>query len=67
MSRAADFYQGSQISDAMTVIRMIALGRNLFWNGRFYSNSFMRGQRIQTIISHTEKGAFSFAHERNPK
>ncbi|WP_313026899.1 hypothetical protein [Brucella sp.] len=65
--KSSDFYQGSAIEDPMIVMRMIAMGRNIFWKGRVYSNAFMRGQRIQTIISHTEKGAFSFAHERNPK
>ena len=59
-----EFYQGSPIDNPMIVIRMILLGRPMFWNGRFYSNAFMRGQRIQTIVQHAKNGTFCYAHER---
>lgn len=62
-----DFRQGSPINNPGIVIQMILIGRPLFWNGRFYSNSFMRGQRIQTIVQHAKEDAFCFAHERTPK
>lgn len=65
--KSKDFFMGSPINKPGIVIQMILIGRPMFWNGRFYSNSFMRGQRIQTIVQHAKEGAFCFAHERAPK